>query len=84
MERQALGPVKGQMALLADGRGLLEHVVIRTRCGLVPVAGPASGPLAGVVRCIIGVVATITFRAPIAAIDEPGDGGTPLVMIIRL
>ena len=84
MECQALGSIKGKIALLAEDGRLLEHVVVRTRVGLVPVAGPASGPLARMVGGIIGVVATITFVTPIAAVDEPGDGGASFIMIVRL
>ena len=72
------------MTLVAEDGGLLEHVVIRAWCWLIPIAGPASGPLAGMIGRIIRVVATVTLMAPIATIDEPGNGGTPLVMIIRL
>ena len=84
MERQTLGTIKGKMALVAEDGGLLVHVVIRTGCGLVSVAGPASGPLAWMVSSIIIVIAAIALVAPIALIDEPGNGGTPLVMIVRL
>ena len=82
MERQALGAVKGKMALLADDSGLLEHVVIWTGCWLIPIAGPASGPLARVVRCIIMVIATVTFMAPIAFVNEAGDFGAPLKVLV--
>ena len=69
---------------MADDGGFAEHVVVRAWRWLVPVAGPASGPFARVVRCIVGVVTTVALVAPIAAVDEAGDGGTPLVMIVRL
>ena len=82
MECQALGSVKGKIALLTDDGRLLVHVVVRAWSGLVPVASPASGPLAGVIGRIIRVVATVTLMAPIALVNEPGDGGAPLVMII--
>ena len=84
MKCQALGAVKGQVTLLADDGRLLEHVVIRTRIRLVSVAGPASSAFARVVGCIIMVIATVALVAPIALVNEPSDGGTPLVMIVRL
>ena len=37
MECQALGAVKGQMALVADGDRFLEFIIVRTWSGLVPV-----------------------------------------------
>ena len=84
MECQTLGAVKGKITLLADGVRFLEFIIVRAWCWLIPIAGPASGPLAGVVRCVVVVETAIAFMAPIATIDEPGDGGTPLVMIVRL
>ena len=82
MERQALRTVKWKMALVADGGGLLEHVVVWTRIGLVPVARAAGSALAGVVCSIILIIATVALVAPITLIDEASDGGTPLVMIV--
>ena len=82
MERQALGAVKGQMALVADDGGLLVHVVVRTWVGLVSVARPASSTFAGVVSGIIMVIATVTFMAPIALVDEPSDFGTAFIMCV--
>ena len=82
MERQALGAVKGQVTLLADDGRLLVHVVVWTWCWLVSVAGPASSAFARVVGCIIRIVATVTFMAPIALVDEPGDGGAPFKVLV--
>ena len=82
MERQALGAVKGQVALVADDGGLLVHVVVWAWSGLVSIAGSASGTLARVVGCIIVVIATVTLVAPIALVDEPSDGGTPLKVLV--
>ena len=84
MECQALRAVKGQIALVADDGGFAVHVVVRTGCWLVSVAGPASGPLTGVVGSIIMVITTVALVAPIALVNEPCDGGAPLVMIIGL
>ena len=84
MKLETVGSIKGKITLLADDGRLLVHVVVWTWSGLVPIAGPASGPLAGMIGSIIRVVATVTLMAPIATIDEPGNGGTPLVMIVRL
>ena len=84
MERQALGTVKGQVTLVADDGRLLEHVVVWAWIGLVSVAGPASSAFARVVGCILVLETTVALVAPIAFVDEPGDGGTPLVMIVGL
>ena len=65
MECQALRAVKGKIALLADDGRLLEHVVVRAWCGLVPVAGPASSAFAGMVSRVVLVETAITFMAPI-------------------
>ena len=77
MKRQALRAIKWKIALLADGGGLLELVVVWTRVGLISIAGPASSTFAGVVRCIIGVVTTVTFRAP----ESCGDA---IAVVLRL
>ena len=82
MECQALRTIKWKMAPVADDGGLLVHVVVWTRIGLVSIAGPASSAFAGVVGCIILIIATVTFMAPITAVDEPGDGGTPLKVLV--
>ena len=82
MERQALGAVKGQVTLIADDGGLLEHVVVRAWSGLIPVAGSASSAFARVVSSVVVVETAITFMAPIAAVDEPGDGGAPLKVLV--
>ena len=80
MERQALRAVKREIALLADGGGLLEFVVVWAWIWLVSIAGPASSPLTGVVGRIIGVVTTVTLRAPIAFVDEACNGGASFIM----
>ena len=36
------------------------------------------------VGCIILIITAVTFMAPIAAIDEASNGGTPLIVLIRL
>ena len=82
MECQALRTIKWKIAFIADDGGLLVHVVVRTWCWLVPVAGPASGPLARVVCRIIVVIATVTLVAPIALIDEPTDGGAAFIVLV--
>ena len=84
METQTIGTIKGQVALVADGVRFLEFIIVRTWSGLVSIAGPASSPLAGMVSRIVLVITAITFRAPIAFVDETFYGGTPLVMIVRL
>ena len=84
MECQALGAVKGKITLLADGVRFLEFIIVRTWSGMVSIAGPASSPLAGMVSRVVVVVTAITFRAPIAFVDETFYGGAPLVMIVRL
>ena len=80
MECQALGAVKGQMALLADDGGLLELIVVRTWGWLVSITGPASSAFAGVVGRIVVVITAITFRAPIALVDETFYGGASFIM----
>ena len=82
MECQALGPIKGQMALVADDGGFAELIVVRAGCGLVPVTRTTSSPLARMVCGIVVVIATVALVTPIALVDEPSDGGTPLVMIV--
>ena len=51
---------------------------------LVAVAGPARGPLAGMIRCIVGVIAAITFMAPITSVHKASKGGASLVMMFAL
>ena len=82
MECQALGAVKGQVTMLAEDGGLLEHVVVRTGCWLIPVARAASGAFAGVIGGIVRIITTVTFVAPIALIDEPSDFGAPLKVLV--
>ena len=82
MESQALRAIKWKIALVANGGGLLELIVVRAWSGLVSIAGPASSAFAGMVGCIVCVVTTVALVAPIALIDEACNGSTPLVMIV--
>ena len=84
MECQALGAVKGQMALVADDGSLAELIVVRAWCGLVPVAGPASSAFARMVGRIVRVVAAVALGAPITSVGEASEGGAPLIMMLTL
>ena len=54
MESQALGTIKWKIALVADGGGLLELVVVRARVWLITVARATGSPLAGVDGTLVG------------------------------
>ena len=84
METQTVGAIKGEVALVADGGGLLEFVVIRAGAWLIPITGPAGGPLAGMIGGIVGVETAIALWTPIGLVNEASDGGTPLVMMLGL
>ena len=84
METQAVRSVKGEMTLVAGCGGFLEPVVVGAGVWVIPIAGPASGTLAGMVGGIVGVETTVALVAPIGLVGEASDGGTPLIMMVTL
>ena len=84
MKGQAMGTIEGEVALIADGGGLLLFIIIGARIGLVSVTGPTRGAFAWMVSRVVVVIATVALVAPITLVDEASDGSAPLVMGVGL
>ena len=80
MKCQAMGTVKREIALVADGGGLRHSIVVWTWCWLIPIARATSCPFARVVGRIVMVIAAVALVAPITLIDEASEGGATLKM----
>ena len=80
MKRQALGAVKRQVALMADGGRFLLVIVVRARIGLIAITRSAGSPLAWVLSRIVVLEAAVALVTPITPIDEACNGGASFIM----
>ena len=82
MVLQTVGPIKGQVAILADEARFGKAVVLWARVWRCTMTGPASPAFAGMILCIFVIIAFVTHVAPITAVHEPRHSRAALVVLI--